>query len=323
MAAPLRSAPRICVVGSSNTDLIARLDRLPRPGETRSASTFTTAAGGKGANQAVAAARAGGRVSFVARLGRDAYGDAALKGFRQEGLNVRHVSRDDQHPSGVALIWLGPRGVNSIAVVPGANAQLTSAHVDQAQASLLRSQVVLLQLESPLPTVERAAQLAHEAGIPVVLNPAPAQRLPGSLLRRITCLTPNETEAAYLTGLRVHSWASADRAARRLRERGPTYVIITLGARGVFVSGPDLHQPAPGIPVEAVDTVAAGDVFNGALAVAWAEGRPILEAVNFAQAAAAISVTRPGAQSSAPTRREILRTQANALRRGRPEIKAN
>lgn len=299
--------PFLVVVGSSNTDLVIRLDRLPRPGETRLGGEFSLAAGGKGANQAVAAARAGARVALVARVGRDLFGDRALAGFRRAGLQVKYVRRDPRAPSGVALIFVARNGENCIAVAGGANARLSPADVHRARPAIARAAAVLLQLESPLETVTAAATLAAHAGGQVILNPAPARDLPDTLLRRVTLLTPNETEAEALTGMRVRDERSARRAAERLLARGVGTVVITLGARGAYVAGGDLRQRVPGFRVRAVDTVAAGDVFNGALAVALAEGRPLLEAVRFANAAAAISVTRPGAQPSAPRREEIER----------------
>lgn len=295
----------ITVIGSSNTDMVVRVARIPRPGETVLGGTFVTAAGGKGANQAVAAARAGGRVAFVARLGTDVFGDEARRGFEREGIDLRHVHRDARTPSGVALIFVGADGQNSIAVAPGANARLTPADVRKAAATIVGSAMLVLQLEIPLATVGAAAALATKAGVPVILNPAPAQKLPAALLRRVSILTPNETEAECLTGVRVRDQAGAAKAARRLHEAGVPTVIVTLGAAGAYVASPQFRGLVPGHKVKAVDTTAAGDVFNGALAAALTEGRAMREAVQFANAAAAISVTRLGAQPSAPQRREI------------------
>ncbi len=300
-------APRIVVIGSSNTDMIIRLDRLPRPGETLLGGEFLIAPGGKGANQAVAAARAGGAVTFVARVGRDMFGDEAVAGFKRDRINVAHLRRDAHAPSGVALIFVARDGENSIAVAGGANARLSPADVRRAEPALRRAAAMVLQLETPLATVQTAAEIASRAGVPVILNPAPAQPLPDRLLRLVTVLTPNETEAEALTGIRVTDDASAARAAARLRKRGVATVILTLGARGAFVAADGIAQRVAGFKVRAVDTTAAGDIFNGALGVALGEGRPLLEAVRFANAAAALSVTRLGAQPSAPTRREIDR----------------
>lgn len=305
--------PRIVVVGSANTDLIVRVPRIPRPGETVLGGRFATAPGGKGANQAVAAARAGGNVTFIARVGRDAFGQQAIAGFRRDGIDVRHVRGDPHAPTGVALIFVAADGQNSIAVAGGANAKLSAADVQRARRALAQAQVALFQLETPLTTVCAAVALAARNGVRVILNPAPAQELPDALLRRVSVLTPNEVEAEALTGVKVRDPRSATRAARRLQQRGVEAVIVTLGARGALVSTAAGATCVPGFRVRAVDTTAAGDVFNGALAVALGEGRPLLAAVRFANAAAAISVTRPGAQPSAPTRAEIERL----LRRGR------
>ena len=301
------STPRIVVVGSSNTDLILQLGRLPRPGETLLGGAFLTAPGGKGANQAVGAARAGGRVRFVARVGRDAFGAQAVAGFVRDGIDVRHVSRDAASPSGVALIFVAGGGENMIAVASGANGRLSPGHVRAARSAFRGARAVVLQLETPLSTVMAATELAAAAGAQVILNPAPARPLPARLLRRVSILTPNETEAELLTGIRVTGDATAARAADRLRARGVRTVIITLGAGGAFVAGDGCRQRVPGFRVKAVDSTAAGDIFNGALAVALAEERPLLDAVRFANAAAALSVTRLGAQPSAPTRAAIER----------------
>jgi ribokinase len=299
--------PKLVVIGSSNTDMVIQLDHIPRPGETVLGGEFTTAAGGKGANQAVAAARAGGDVTFVARLGRDVFGDQALAGFRRDEIRTDFILRDPRSPSGVALIFVAKGGENCIAVAGGANQRLSPADVKRARTAITQARAVALQLETPLETVETAARIAARANVPVILNPAPARPLPGRLLALVTILTPNETEAERLTGIAVTDDASAGRAAAQLLAKGVQTVIITLGARGAFVATMDQQTLVPGFKVKAVDTTAAGDVFNGAVAVALAEGRPLLEAVRFANAAAAISVTRLGAQSSAPRRREVER----------------
>jgi ribokinase len=285
--------------------MIIRVGHVPRPGETLLGGEFSTAAGGKGANQAVAAARAGGRVAFVARIGRDSLGDAALAGFRKEGMELTHVTRDPALPSGVALIFVGADGENSIGVAGGANQRLSPAHIGDARGLITRARVLLLQLETPLRTVEAAARIARKAGVEVILNPAPAQPLPDSLLRNVSILTPNETEASLLAGGTVNDAPSAARAARVLLRRGAGTVIVTLGAKGALVATRAGTQLVPGFKVRAVDTTAAGDVFNGALAVRLAEGCPLLEAVRFAHAAAALSVTRRGAQPSIPSRKTI------------------
>lgn len=294
----------IAVVGSSNTDMIISMGRIPKPGETIIGGDFAMAAGGKGANQAVAAARAGGRVSFIARVGDDLFGEQAIRGFAADGIDVRHVQKDESAPSGVALIFVGGDGENSIGVASGANARLSPDDIALAREAIGSAGVLLVQLEIPIETV-RAAVLAAARDARVILNPAPAQPLDDDLLGRVSILTPNETEAALLTGLEVEDEAGAALAAEALRRRGPEIVIITLGAKGALVSDASGTRLVPAFSVDPVDTTAAGDVFNGALAIALSEDRPLDEAVRFANAAAAISVTRPGAQPSAPGRTEI------------------
>jgi ribokinase len=285
--------------------MVVRLDRIPRPGETLLGGEFLTAAGGKGANQAVSAARAGGKVTFVARVGCDVFGDEAITGFKRDRINVDYITRDQQTPSGVALIFVGKGGENSIAVAGGANTRLSCAHVQKARKAITAADAVLMQLETPLETVLEAARIAHQANVRVILNPAPACRLPAELLRLVSILTPNESEAEFLSGIRVRDQNSAARAADRLLARGLRTVIITLGASGALVATRNSKRLVPGIRVKAVDCTAAGDVFNGALAVAISEGKSLLDAACFANAAAAISVTRSGAQPSAPHRKEI------------------
>ncbi len=255
--------------------------------------------------KAVAAARAGGVVSLVARLGTDGLGDETPARFATERIDARHVGRDPHAPSGVALIFVARSPENCIAVAPGANGRLTPADVRRADPLFAGSSAVVLQLEIPLAAVRAATALAVKHGVPVILNPAPARKLPMALLRQVSVLTPNETEAEVLTGRKVDSDAAAAQAARILHRRGVGTVIITLGARGALVSDATGGRLVPGFPVKAVDTTAAGDVFTGALAVACGEGRPLDEAVRFACAAAAVSVTRMGAQPSVPMRAEI------------------
>ena len=297
--------PKIVVVGSSNTDFTVRVDRMPGPGETVLGGAFHQAAGGKGANQAVAAARAGGDVTFVACVGADALGDQAVEGFSNDGIDTAFIARTSEAASGVALILVDRQGENSIAVASGANARLTPEHLEQAAEVIAQADVLVVQLEIPLETVRAAVDMAVQQGVDVVLNPAPAQPLADDLLRHVAVLTPNESEAALLTDVEVDRDGAPEKAAGALRARGVGAVLLTLGPRGVFVATPDVRQRMPGFKVEAVDTTAAGDVFNGALAVALAEGRPLVEATRFANAAAALSVTRQGAQPSAPYRDAI------------------
>ncbi len=298
-------ARSIVVVGSSNTDMIIRVPRIPRAGETLLGGEFLTAAGGKGANQAVGAARAGGKVAFIARVGRDAFGDQAIAGLLRDGIDVSRVFRDKLTPSGVALIFVAQDGENSIAVAGGANAKLSPSDVKKAAGVIRSAGLLVAQLETPLATVTAAVELAVKAGVPVILNPAPARPLPNSLLERISILTPNETEAELLTGIKVTDAAAAAKACSKLRSRGVGIVILTLGERGAFLADANGQRLVPGFKVKTVDSTAAGDIFNGALSVALAEGKAVFDAVRFANAAAALSVTRLGAQPSAPSRADI------------------
>ncbi|HZZ59305.1 MAG TPA: ribokinase [Opitutaceae bacterium] len=298
-------SPAVLVVGSNMRDMVVRSAALPRPGETLLGGEFFTGQGGKGANQAVTAARAGGDVTFVGRVGNDSLGRDAVAALKRDGIDCRHVVVDPKRPSGVALILVGGAGENSIAVAPGANAALSAADVKAASRAFQRAAVLLVQLEIPVPTVACAIRLGRRAGARVILNPAPAAPLPAALLRGVDIFTPNESEAAAFVGHAVDSLRSVARAAAALRTLGPPVVIVTLGARGAWVQDGSGGRLLPAIAVKAVDTTGAGDVFSGALAVGLAEGRPLDDAVRFGQAAAAISVTRPGTQSSVPSRAEI------------------
>jgi ribokinase len=303
----LKKLSDIVVVGSSNTDMTIRLDRIPCPGETLLGGSFFSTPGGKGANQAVAGSRAGGKVSFVARLGCDSLGDRAMAGFGADHIDLAHITRDRRSASGVALIFVGKSGANSIAVASGANSRLSVLDVRRARRTIRNARVLLLQLETPLETVMAAARLGASNGLIVILNPAPARPLPTKLLRDISVLTPNESEAEMLTGIKISGVRAAQRAAKTLRRRGVQTVIVTLGAQGAFIDSDEVTGLVPGFKVKALDTTAAGDVFNGALAVALCENRPLEQATRFANAAAAISVTRRGAQPSAPSRSQIDR----------------
>lgn len=295
----------IVVVGSSNTDMIIKMDKIPAPGETVLGGEFTIAAGGKGANQAVAAARAGGEVAFVACVGDDMFGEQALEGFAKDRIDTEYVFKDKQQPSGCALIFVDKEGENSIAVASGANARLSPKHIDLAKDKIISSEILIAQLETPLDTVKHTAQLASDNGVPVILDPAPAQPLDNDLLKYISILTPNESEAELLTGIPVEDENSADKAANALLAKGIDTVLITLGFRGTFIATEDTREMAPGFMVTAIDSTAAGDVFNGALAVSLSEKTPLPDAVRFANAAAALSVTKLGAQPSAPLRKKI------------------
>lgn len=297
----------ILVIGSSNTDMVIKADKLPAPGETVMGGQFLMNPGGKGANQAVAAARlvdrdAGHHITFVAKVGNDVFGQQALMNLERDGIDTHYVLIDAGHPSGVALINVDAQGENCINVAPGANAYLWSSDIAAPLQAAPVETLVLLQLEIPLPTVEAAVQQASERGLRVILNPAPAQPLMAGLLARLFLITPNETEASLLTGIEVTGESTAAEAAQRLWALGVANVIITLGASGAYLQTADGGCLIAAPPVVAVDTTAAGDCFNGALAVALAEGQSLPRAVAFACRAASISVTRMGAQASMPTR---------------------
>lgn len=297
--------PRVTVLGSSNTDMIVRLPSLPGPGETVIGGTFSMAAGGKGANQAVAAARAGGKVTFLSRVGNDSFGRQSVAGFTGEGLDTSHVSIDPRAASGIALILVDQSGENSIGVASGANAEISVSDIERALDVIRSSEIFLTQLEVPLEAVEAAVSGAHQAGVPVILNPAPARPLRAGILSQVSILTPNEREAAHLTSTSIRDDAGTVQAARSLLQRGVPSVIITLGGRGAYLADPTHGEFIPAFRVQAIDTTAAGDVFSGALAVAVAEKASLREAALFASAAAALSVTKLGAQPSAPHRAEI------------------
>lgn len=299
--------PRIVVVGSSNTDMVIKAARIPAPGETVLGGEFFTSAGGKGANQAVAAARLGAEVTFIARVGADVLGEAALRNFEVEGLDTDYVVRDEQSASGVALIFVDAGGENAIAVASGANARLTPEDVARAEARIAEADVLLLQLEVPLPAVLAAVAIAKRYDRPVMLNPAPAQAVPDTLLRQVDFLTPNETEAEMLLGRADAGLGGVATTAQALRERGVGTVIVTMGKEGVFVVDADGEYHVPGRRVQTVDTTGAGDAFSGALAYAWGSGREFRAALEFAIAASALSVTRAGAQSALPRREEVER----------------
>ncbi len=296
---------KIVVVGSSNTDMVIKTPRLPKPGETIIGGEFIMAAGGKGANQAVAAARAGGEVYFIARVGKDVFGQQSLDGFVRDGIHVDHITRDASASSGIALIIVAPDGENSIAVASGANANLGVKDVQGAKDVIASADIVLMQLESPFETVIEAAEVASAAGVPVILNPAPAQVLGDDLLHRLSYLTPNKTEAEIMTGITLIAKADLDKAADMLLDKGMKGVLITLGPKGVYVATREKKEVVPAFKVSPVDTTAAGDAFNGALAVALAEGRTLFEAARFGNAAAAIATTKLGAQPSLPLRKDI------------------
>lgn len=296
----------ITVIGSTNTDMVIKTSRLPLPGETILGGDFLMNPGGKGANQAVAAARLNGKVTLIAKTGGDVFGREAKKLFQAENLNTEFLFLDDLAPSGIALITVNEQGENCIVVAPGANARLIREDIDKAAGAIRDAEIILMQLEIPLDTVLYAAKMAIAAGRKVILNPAPAQPLPPELLSMIYMITPNETEADLLTGIPVTDQSSAIAAARVLLSKGIKVVVMTLGSKGALLVTDELCELIPTVAVQVVDTTAAGDCFNGALAVALCEGTSLTEAVSFANKAATISVTRMGAQASAPYRKEII-----------------
>ena len=295
----------ILVIGSANTDFVITTQRFPKPGETVLGERFLLNPGGKGANQAVAAARLGGRVTFIAKLGTDLFGEQSRAQFLREGLDTTYLVTTPDQASGVALITVDAHGENSIVVAPGANGTLSAAEVASARQPFADCALVLLQLEIPLPTVVAAAQVATDLGKRVILNPAPARPLPNELLPHLFLLTPNKTEAETLTGIAITDAHSLAAAAQALLAKGVQHVVITLGGDGAYLCSPAGAQHLPAVRTQPVDTTAAGDVFNGALAVALAEEQALPAAVAFANQAAAISVTRLGAQASAPYRHEL------------------
>lgn len=295
----------ILVVGSSNTDMVIKTNHFPAPGETILGGQFLMNAGGKGANQAVAAARLGGKVTFVGKTGNDIFGRQAIQQLANEGINVEYMVTDLENPSGVALITVDHKGENSIVVAPGSNGTLNEADFDKAIVALDHAEYVLMQLEIPLSTVEHIAALAFDKQKKVILNPAPAAKLSDELLSKLYIITPNETEAELLTGIKVTDELSALKAATFLHEKGVEIIIITMGSAGAFILANGQSEIINTIKVEAVDTTAAGDTFNGALTVALSEGKTLKESILFANKAAAISVTRIGAQASVPFRNEI------------------
>ncbi len=299
--------PHVTVVGSLNMDLVIRAPRIPQPGETIIGSELHTVPGGKGANQAVAAARLGVRVSMVGRVGHDAFAGPLLDNLTATGVDHTFVTGDAEAATGVALIVVDDAGQNSIVVASGANMRLSPADVEAAEAAISAAQVVLLQLESPLETVTRAAEIARAHGVTVILNPAPARPLPAGLLSLVDVLVPNESETELLSGMPVGNQAEAEAAAAALRASGVGTLILTLGERGAMLAREGEAALFPAFDVTPVDTTAAGDAFVGGLAVALAEGKALAEAVRWGNAAGALATTRLGAQPSLPTRQALER----------------
>jgi ribokinase len=295
----------ITVIGSTNVDFLIRSDRLPVLGETVTDGVFLQNFGGKGANQALGAARAGGQVTFITCLGTDDYGDTMIRNFNADGIDTRFMFRDDHEKTGAALVMLDKSGNNYLMVAPGANYKLTPAHIDQAMDALLASEVIVLQMEIPWETNEYIFNLAKKHRKKILFNLAPIRPFKPEVFRDTYILVVNETEAAGITGKPVETDQQISNAAKELLAMGPKIVILTLGARGALVADGSREFLLPAFKVESIDTTAAGDVFCGSLAVALAEGKEIDEAVKFASSASAITVTRLGAQTSVPYREEI------------------
>ncbi len=308
--------PHIVVVGSLNMDLVVRVPHIPAPGETVLGGPFTTVPGGKGANQAVAAARLGAQVTLIGRVGDDAFGEQLLASASAESIDIRHVGRDADAATGVAMITVAADGQNNIAVASGANYRLTAEMVREAWRDLADVDVLVMPLETPLETIDTAVALANEAGAAVVLNPAPARNLPSHILAGVHVLVPNESETAQLSGLPIDSAADTQKAAQRLLAVGVDHVVLTLGSRGALVLNGTSAEFTPIAPfaVDVVDTTAAGDGFVAGLAVALGEERPLVEAAQFANAVGALAVTRHGAQPAMPTRDAV----AQLIERGDP-----
>lgn len=296
---------KLVVLGSINADHILNINHFPQPGETVIGKQYTVAFGGKGANQAVAAGRSGADISFIACVGDDDIGERVRKQLASDHIDTYPVEAIKDTTTGVALIFVNAEGENVIGIDAGANKAVTAAYLDRYKQQVIAASALLMQLESPLETVIAAAKIAKDNDTQVILNPAPACELPDELLARVDMITPNETEAEKLTGIKVDNNEDAARAANALHDKGIATVIITLGSKGVWLSQNGEGKLVAGFRVKAVDTIAAGDTFNGALVTALLEGKPMDSAVRFAHAAAAIAVTRPGAQPSVPWRNEI------------------
>lgn len=295
----------ILIIGSYNTDLTIHTACLPQPGETVTGSDFRVGAGGKGANQAVGAARLGASISFSCMLGGDSYGQQAMEMFEHENIDSSKVFFCKEETSGTALITVDRKGENCIVLSPGANAKFSPEHIDMI-GDFSRYSLVLSQLEIPLESVIRAAERCSQAGVPFILNPAPARELPDTLFGMIEVITPNETEAEILTGVTVTDEAGAEKAARILADKGVRNVIITLGSKGAYLYCSGKGRMVGAYKVDAVDTTAAGDIFNAAFCVARSKGQGMAESVDFASAASAICVTRKGALASAPHYDEVI-----------------
>jgi len=302
---------KVVVVGSYNTDLTIKTERIPRPGETIIGGIFSEGSGGKGANQAVAAARAGADVSFIARVGNDVLGKEGIQRLTEERIDTRYIFTDNDVPTGVAFIVVDDHGENSIVVASGANARLSSSDIETALDEISTASILLVQLESPIEAIRASIKKSHKNGAVVILNPAPAQPLEQNFLQEIDIITPNKVEAEMITGIKVTDVESLQSIANKFIDFGIRNVLITLGSKGVFAGLPNHMGMVPGYRVCSIDSTGAGDVFSGSLAALLSEGMPIKKATKLANASAAISVTRMGAQNSAPRRKEIENFIAN------------
>ncbi|MDO5570094.1 MAG: ribokinase [Bacteroidales bacterium] len=296
---------KIIVVGSSNTDMVIKSEKLASPGETVLGGEFYMAAGGKGANQAVAAARLGGNVYFAAKVGDDLFGKQAIENYKNDNINTDFVFIDKQNSSGIALIMVDKNAENCISVAGGANNNLLPEDLEEVINIINKDDIVLMQMEVPIKTIEFVAQEASKRGALIVLNPAPAAKISKSIIEKLFLITPNKNEAELLTGISIKNDDDIKSALLKLREMGAEKPVMTLGSKGSAYLSNDILEFVASRKVEAVDTVGAGDVFNGALCVAISENMDFKKAINFASCAASISVTRKGAQSSIPQRKEV------------------
>ena len=297
--------PKVVVIGSCNTDMVVKANRLPVPGETVLGGTFYMNPGGKGANQAIAASRLGAEVTFISKIGYDLFGLQALEIYKSEKINTEFIFTDPKSPSGVALISVDSFGENSIIVAPGASRSLSEEDINKAEEKIKEADIILMQLEVPIETAEYAATIANKYGKKVILNPAPASILSDTFLRNVHTILPNRIEAEMLSGIKVMDIESAHRAAKTIGDKGIENVVITLGKDGAYVKEKDKYVMIPARQVKTVDTTGAGDVFCGAFSVYLSEKHSLTEAVEFANAAAAIAVTRIGAQSAIPYKMEV------------------
>lgn len=295
---------KILVIGSSNTDMTIKSERLPLPGETVLGGVFHMNAGGKGANQAVAAKRLGGDVTFVCKVGNDIFGQNSVEGYRKEGIDTSHILYCDK-PSGIALINVDGNAENCISVAPGANNEFSVADVEALKDVIAAADYLILQLEIPVESVLRAAQIAHEAGVYVILNPAPACELPQEIYANLSLITPNQTEIALMTGIPADSEDSTVKAAKALQAKGVSDVIVTMGSKGALVVEGTDAEFVPSLKVKAVDTTAAGDTYCGGIAVGLSEGLSLSDAARLATRASAKTVQKMGAQDSIPFRSEL------------------